>query len=121
MERLVSVAVSLAFAALIVGVFVLLKRCKVNAKHIIAPCSVVLFLTTFIRYLYKKPALYSVQGLDSAASPFNVPEANPALTALAILLVWFSYAAILSTVMSAFLIIRRFAVSSTCLHFPSLR
>ena len=102
MEHLVSIAVSLAFAALIVGVFVLLKHCKVNAKHIIAPCSVVLFLTAFIRYLYKKPALYNVQGLDSAASPFNVPEANPALTALAILLVWFSYAAILSTVMSAF-------------------
>ncbi len=98
MERLVSADVALAFASLIVISFILLKLFNINAKRMIRPCAVVLFLTSFIRYLSKQSAVYDLLGLDSPASPFN----TPALTAFAVILVWFSYAAILLTVISAF-------------------
>ncbi len=103
MTHLVSAAIALAFAAAMVGVFVLLKHFKVNITNVIKPCGAVLFLVTFVRYLWKQPAIYNVMGLDSLESPFNTLEAtDPALTAFAVLLVWFSYAAILTTVLSAF-------------------
>ncbi len=102
MQHLMSVDASLTFAALLVIVYIALKLFNINTKHLARVGGVVLFLASFVRYLSRKPAVYDILGLDSAASPFNIPEANPALTALAVILVWFSYAAILLTVMSAF-------------------
>ena len=103
MEHLISAGVAVASAALIVGVFALLKHFKVKAGNIVKPCGAILFVTAFLRYLYRKPAIYDMKGLDDLLSPFNTAESvNVGLTLFAILLVWFSYAAILTTVMSAF-------------------
>ena len=104
MTSLPSVAISLLIAAIMVGVFALLNF-KVKNRilpKVLKPCAAVLFVTAFIRHLYLQTAVYYVAGLDHASSPFNVDGPRPGLTAFAIILVWFSYAAMLTTVMSTF-------------------
>ena len=93
---------SVCAALLLVGLWFLLKRFKINIAYATKPLAVALFLVSFVRYLYLQPAIYNLRGLDDLKSPFNVETVNTAQTALAVLLVWFSYAAILLTVMSAF-------------------
>ena len=104
MTHLVSVAVALCMAGVLVGAYLLLKHFKIDFTIATKVAAVLLFCGSFVRYLYKKPAVYNVMGLsDPVNSPFNsIEAADPTLTAFAILLVWFSYAAILLTVISAF-------------------
>ena len=102
MIHFASVATALTLAAIVIGVCMLLKHFKKNLSYVMRPCAAVLFVVAFLRYLYLEPAVYYVKGLESAESPFNVGGANPAMTAFGILLLWFSYAAMLTTVMSAF-------------------
>ncbi len=89
-------------ALLLVGLWFLLRWAKINIAYATKPLAAALFLVSFVRYLYLKPAIYNLKGLDDLKSPFNVEAINTSQTALAVLLVWFSYAAILLTVMSAF-------------------
>ncbi len=102
MTHLTSVGVALGTAAILIGIFVLLKHFRVNISNVIKPLSATLFIVAFLRYLYLEPAVYYVRGLLSENSPFNADGPNPGLTAFAIILLWFSYAAMLTTVMSAF-------------------
>ncbi len=102
MVHFASIATALTFAVIVIGVCVLLKHFKKNLSYVLRPCAAVLFVVAFLRYLYLEPAVYYVQGLGSAESPFNVGGASPGMTAFGILLLWFSYAAMLTTVMSAF-------------------
>ena len=97
-----SVATALVIAMLLLGGLMLLKKKGVDITKVIKPCAVVLFIVSFLRYLYHEPAVYYVQGLSHPSSPFNVDTPNPALTGFSIILIWFSYAAMLLTVMSAF-------------------
>ena len=104
MTSLPSVAISLIIAAIMVGVFTLLNF-KVKNRilpKVLKPCAAVLFVVAFIRHLYLQTAVYYVAGLDHASSPFNVDGPRPGLTAFAIILVWFYYAAMLTTVLSTF-------------------
>ena len=104
MPSLLSVLVSLLIAATMVGVFTLLKF-KFNNRilpKVLKPCAVVLFVTALLRHLYVQTAVYYVKGLDHPSSPFNVDGPNPGLTAFALILVWLSHAAMLTTVLSAF-------------------
>lgn len=104
MPSLLYVAAALLIAVALVGVFALLKFKAKNRvlSTVLKPCAAVLFVASFLRYLYLKPAIYNLRGLDHASSPFNVDGADPVMTALAVILIWFSYAAMLLTVMSAF-------------------
>ena len=102
MINYIPVGAALAFAAVLIGLFFLLKRKGVDLSKIIKPAGVVLFLTAFVRYVYREPVIYNMMGLSGPKSPFNEGGAKPALTAFAVILLWFSYAAILITVMSAF-------------------
>ena len=95
-------ASSACAAVLLAGLWCLLKRAKVNITYGTKPLAVILFLVSFVRYLYKQPAVYNLKGLSDVQSPFNMETVNTAQTALAVLLVWFSYAALLLTVLSAF-------------------
>ena len=104
MTSLLPVSVALLIAAAMVGVFALLKIKSENRilPKILKPCAAVLFVIALLRHLYMRTAVYYVQGLDHASSPFNVDGPNPGLTAFAIILVWLSYAAMLTTVLSSF-------------------
>ena len=104
MTSLASVGSALLIAAIMVGVLLLFKyKCrKITLSKILKPCAAVLFVTAFLRHLYMQTAVYYVEGLDHPSSPFNVDGANPGLTAFAIILVWLSYAAMLTTVLSTF-------------------
>ena len=104
MTSLLSVAVALLIAAVLVCVFTLLKFKSKNGilSKVLKPFAVVLFVTAFLRHTYLQTAIYYVAGLDHPSSPFNVDGPNPGLTAFAIILVWLSYAAMLTTVLSIF-------------------
>ena len=102
MVNLVSSATALGLAAVIIGALILMKRFDIKLTYVTKPAAVSLFLLAFFRYLYVQPPIYYIKGLSDPASPFNTVTANPTLTALAVILVWFSYAAILTTVLSAF-------------------
>lgn len=102
MNHLIFAATALcSFAALIGGMY-LLKKFKVNTSLATKILAVTLFCVSFFRYIYRIPAVYYLKGLTDATSPFNAGAANAPRTALGIILLWFSYAAILSTVLSAF-------------------
>ncbi len=104
MTSLVSVAVALAIAAVMIGIFVVLKLKFKNRvlPTFLKPFAAILFVGAFLRHIYMQTAVYYVKGLDHPSSPFNVDGPNPELTAFAIILVWFSYAAMLTTVLSTF-------------------
>ena len=95
-------ASAIGIALIVLGGLFLLKHFKINMALAMKSLAVLLFSVSFFRYLYKLPAVYHVQGLDSPLSPFNAETINVGQTALGIILLWFSYAAILTTVMSAF-------------------
>ncbi|MBE6535385.1 MAG: ATP-binding cassette domain-containing protein [Ruminococcaceae bacterium] len=102
MTNLIFPLAVLGMALVLVGIIYLLKRFNVKVIYATRPLAIILFVVSFVRYLYKKPAIYSLHGLDNAVSPFNAETLNIGQTALAVILVWFSYAAILMTVISAF-------------------
>ena len=79
---------------------VLASKKGFNLSKIRRPLAIFLLVISFARYIYREAPIYYVRGLDSIYSPFNNPEPRPLLTALAILLVWFSYAALLTVVFS---------------------
>ena len=98
------VVMALAIAAVMIGIFVPVKIKFKNRilSYVMKPFAALLFVVAFLRHLYLQTAVYYVQGLDHPSSPFNVDGPNPGLTAFAIILVWLSYAAMLTTVMSTF-------------------
>lgn len=102
MNNLIFAATALCAAAVLIGCMYLLKRFKVNTTFATKLMAVILFGVSFFRYIYKKPAIYDLKGLTDALSPFNAEMANAPKTAIAVILIWFSYAAMLTTVLSAF-------------------
>ena len=94
---------ALLVAALTVAVLFFLKRAGINIDKVYKPLALALIFVAFFRYLYEQPAVYDVRGLSSLMSPFNTEElARPFLTALAVIAVWFSYAALLTVAVSEF-------------------
>ena len=91
----------LAAALITLGAYILKKRGKSTSVYVKA-AALTLAAVTFARYIYEHVAIYNMFGLNHASSPFNADGANPILTALAVILVWFSYAALLTTVVSEF-------------------
>ena len=116
MTSLVSVAVALAIAAVMIGIFVVLKLKFKNRvlPTFLKPFAAILFVGAFLRHIYMQTAVYYVKGLDHPSSPFNVDGPNPELTAFAIILVWFSYAAMLTTVLSTFFNFKTLSSKSKC-------
>ena len=103
MTNLIFPSAVLGIALILIGIIYLLKRLNINTIYATRPLAVVLFCVSFVRYLYKKPAIYNLNGLFADESPFNGAEViNVGQTGLAVILLWFSYAAILTTVVSAF-------------------
>ena len=102
MINLIFPAAALGFALLLIGGLCILKYFKINIAHITKALAAILFSVSFVRYFYKKPAIYNLKGLDDVLSPFNAEAVNIGQTSLAVMLIWFSYAAILMTVVSAF-------------------
>ena len=101
--------VSIVCAAVIAAVTVLLlllaftaQKKGFNLSKIRRPMAIALLVISFARYIYREAPIYYVRGLESIYSPFNTPEPRPIVTALAIILVWFSYAAMLTVVFSEF-------------------
>ena len=72
---------------------------KINASKIGA---LLLSAVAFLHYIYKNPAIYNVAGLTHPSSPFNAESPQPVITALTILLVWFSYAALFTIILAEF-------------------
>ena len=96
-------AVALGVAALLLGLAFLLKKNGVKIEYAYKPMALALIFTAFFRYLYAQPAVYNVRGLSSLMSPFNSEELlQPGLTAVAVIVIWFSYAALLTTALSEF-------------------
>ena len=102
MTDVIFCVVALGIALILIGGLYLLKRFKINITYATKPLAVALFFVSFLRYLYKVPAIYNLMGLEDPKSPFNAESVQVGQTGLAVVLLWFSYAAILLTVVSAF-------------------
>ena len=102
MDSLIFAATALCAAAVLVGCTHLLKKLKISTALSTKILAVILFVVSFLRYFHRIPAVYFLRGLTDPSSPFSADGVNAPLTALGIILLWFSYAAILSTVLSAF-------------------
>ena len=99
MVGLISSVCVLVFAAALTYLFLYLDNKKFERLLFIRRAVAVgLFFVTFLRYAYDQPPLYFAVGLDSAASPFS----SPVLTALGILILWFTYAAMIMLVTREF-------------------
>ena len=102
MDNLIFAAGAVGVAVILIVALSLLNRFKINITRIVKPLAVILFTVSFIRYFYQRPVIYELKGLTDALSPFNGESVNAPRTALAVILIWFSFAAILTTVVSAF-------------------
>ena len=94
----VYIIAALAAAAVLTGAFYLLKK---KNKCITIPtriAAVLLIAVAFLRYMWEHEAIYYVRGLNMF-SPFG---ADIPSTIFAIILVWFTYATLMSIVMSCF-------------------
>ena len=102
MTHLISVIATLGIAAALT----LLLR-SYNEKHkdpsrITRPLALVMMLTSFLSYVYESVTVYYIRGCSSPDSPFNNPTVHAGRTALAVILIWFGYAAMLAIVIGEF-------------------
>ena len=102
MVRLTYTLLTLALAALFVGATLILSKKGIKTEWVRKGAAIAVFVSAFLRYLSGYEGVYFVRGLDSVNSPFNDPEPRKLLTALAVLFVWFLYAAMLTTVIAEF-------------------
>ncbi len=99
MVGIISTASILILAAALTFLFIYIDNKKCNCQVLIRKAVAVgLFFITLLRYVYDQPPLYFTVGLDTAASPFS----SSLVTALGLLLLWFSYAAMLLLVVREF-------------------
>ncbi len=118
MVRLISTAVAILLFGLLSSGACLLKKKGVKLSTVTKPAALILALLTFIRYIYAHSALYFIRGLDSELSPFNTPETSVWLTGFALVLLWFSYAAMLTTVFNEFFNYKTLKNIVSCFSFP---
>ena len=97
MQFLYIASVILIAGALLSGLELLRKR-GISEKHFLRPLALSLGVIAVVAYLLAEPAIYRVQGLNMY-TPFG--DAIP-LTVLSIFLYWFTHAAMLINVLSAF-------------------
>ena len=102
MVRLTYTLLTLALAALFVGATLILNKKGIKTEWVRKGAAIAVFVSAFLRYLSGYEGVYFVRGLDSVNSPFNDPDPRKLLTALAVLFVWFLYAAMLTTVIAEF-------------------
>ena len=95
MVKFILMISALLVAALIAGGSVLLGKKKVLLGITRKSLAGVLTIVAFVRYLWEREAIHDIRGLNMY-SPFGDDTAQ---TILAILLVWFSFAALLCIVM----------------------
>ncbi len=92
-------------ALLVTGAYFLNKKKILDAPIFTKTAALLLAGVTFARYIFDQPPVYFVHGLGN-----DIPEygelptagANDALTVFAVLLIWFSYAAMMTVVVSEF-------------------
>ena len=115
-----SVAASAAIAltlVLLLCAFILTKR-NIKVSRLTRPLSLVMLGTAFLEYCYDHVAVYYVRGLNSELSPFYADGAGHIETAIAIILIWFSYAAMLTIVLNEFFENRVLKAITNCFSLP---
>ena len=117
MVRLISTAVTILLFGLLTSGAFLLKKKGVKLSSVTKPAALAMALISFIRYIYDHTAIYYIRGLDSELSPFNTPEPRAFITGFALLLVWFSYAAMLTTVFNEFFNYKTLKNIVTCCNY----
>ena len=98
MVSLIFILVVFALAGLMAGGAYLIKKKGYDLKLFTRPLALVLFGVMLFRYLIEKVAVFNVRGLDMY-SPFGDEIIK---TVIAILLIWFSYAAMFVLVFGEF-------------------
>ena len=101
--------VMIAFTGVLTALLTLgawfLKKKGVATSIYTKSAALTLLGLTFARYIFDQPPVYFVHGLKNDLAEYAELQAaggNAALTVLAILLVWFAYAAMMTTVISEF-------------------
>ena len=119
MVRLVSTAAIFLFAAILVLAAYFINKKGYNLSKFIKPAALVLFFAAFARYIYDQAAIYYVRGLGNSTSPFFSAENSGALeTAFAVILVWFSHAALMTIVSGAFFNYKTLRNIINCFSLP---
>ena len=118
MVKLVSMLVIFFLAALFVGIALLLKKKGIKLSLYTKPLALLLVISVLLRYLYEKPTLYNLLGLSGTASPFNADGADPLTTGFAVFLIWFAYAAMMTTVLNEFFEYKTLRSIVNCFSLP---
>ncbi|MBE6645513.1 MAG: ATP-binding cassette domain-containing protein [Ruminococcaceae bacterium] len=120
MIRAVSTAAIFCLAAILVLSAYCIKKKGLSLSKFQKPAALVLFAVAFGRYIYDQAAIYYVRGLGNATSPFYASaESTGALqTAFAIILVWFTYTALITTVFNEFFCYKTLRSITGCFSLP---
>ena len=102
MVKLISMLVIFLLAALFVLTAFLMKKKGIKTSYFTKPLSLTLIVAVVLRYLYESPTIYHLRGLSGVSSPFNAEGPDPLTTGLAVFLIWFGYAAMMTTVLGEF-------------------
>ena len=102
MVALTSALSALGIAALLVlGGFILNKN-KISLNVPLKVLALTMAALYALQYCYDHVAVYYIKGLNSPDSPFFADGAGHLETALAVILIWFSYAAIMTVLVNEF-------------------
>lgn len=118
MVKLISMLVIVLLAGLIVGIAFLLKKKGFELSKYVRPLSLMFVVSIILRYLYERSPFYDMKGIYGSDSPWFSDSAGHLTTLFAILLVWFAFAAMLTTVLSVFFKYKTLDSIVSCFSLP---
>ena len=119
MVRFISTAAVLLIAAVLVGAACFIRSKNRGLVLFRKIASLALCAVAFSRYIYDQAPIYYVRGLGNSTSPFFSETSTGTFeTVISILLVWFSYAALLTIALSAFFNYRTLRAVSLYFSLP---
>ena len=118
MVSFVSMLCAAVLAGALIFAAVILRKRGFDISRVGKPMALLLFILTFARYIYDHVAIYYLKGLSGAESPFNSPDPRPLFTFFAVMLVWASYAAMLTIVINEFYDFRALKQLVNCFSLP---
>lgn len=102
MVKIISTAAILATAALLLLGAYLARRRGISLSRIARPAALALAAAAFLRLFAGEVAMHETQGLNMYYTPFGDAGLDVLRNVGAVLLIWFSYAAVMATVMAEF-------------------
>ena len=118
MVKPISILVTVLLAGLFIGASLLLKKKGIKLSLYTKSLSLLLVAAVVLRYLYEHPTIYNLRGLSGPTSPFNADGVSIFTTGVAVFIVWFGYAAMMTTVLNEFFEYKTLRNIVNCFSLP---